>query len=226
LDLRELHARLPHVPTLEAVLAAARDFNQAADPLRGIVIIELKAAAPLCDLHDTQERVIVSKVTHVIRHLRMTQQVLLTSFSPTLLYLAHRHAPEIERILAVSGLQFLSEEQIEAALGLPVTRIDKRLSLGLEWAELGPVFRLPGYRSLTELLQTAALTGASVVEADLLLLHSAGAPLVEGMHAAGLKVFGFTANSESDWDVLEALGVDGIYTNDVSMGVRRQPTIP
>jgi len=226
LDLRELHDRMPHVPTLEAVLAAARDFNQAADPLKGIVIIELKAAAPLCDLHDTQERVIVSRVTHVIRRLRMAHQVLLTSLSPALLYLAHRHAPEIERILAVSGLQFLNEDQIEAAVGLPVTLIDKGLDLGLQWAELGPVFRLPGYRSLSELLRTAALTGASVVEADLLLLHSAGAPLIEALHAAGLKVFGFTVNSESDWDFFEGLAVDGIYTNDVPMGVRRQATIP
>ena len=226
LSLHELHARLPHVPTLEAVLEAARHFNQAAGPLQGIVIIELKAAAPLCDPHDTQDRAIASAVTQIVREMRMAHQILLTSFSPALLYHAHRQAPEIERILAVSGLQFLTEEEIEAALGLQVTLIDKHPALGLQWAELGSVFRLPGYRSSTELLTTAFLIGARVVEADLLLLHSSGAPLVAGLQAAGLKVFGFTANTESDWDFLEALGVDGIYTNDVPMGVRRQSPIP
>jgi glycerophosphoryl diester phosphodiesterase len=226
LTLAELQARLPQVPTLEAVLAAARHFNQASDPLRGIVIVELKAAAPLCDRADTQEHAIVSAVTQVIRHMRMTHQVMLTSFSPALLYLAHRDAPETERILAVSGLQFLTKEEIEAALGQPVTLIDKGLDLGLQWAELGNMFRLPGYRSFHELFETAALTGARVVEADLLLLHSAGAPLVQTLHAAGLKVFGFTANTTKDWNFLESLGVDGIYTNDVRMGVRRQAPIP
>jgi len=225
LTLAELQARLPYVPSLEDVLATARRFNRL-HPLRGIVIVELKAASPLCDPEDTQERAVVSAVTHVIRQMRMTRQVLLTSLSPALLYLAQRQAPEIERILSVSGLQFLTEEQLEAALEQPVTLIDKDLDLGLQWAELGVVFRLPGYRSFAELLRTAALTGARVVEADLLLLHSAGAPLVDALHAAGLKVFGFTANTTKDWKFLESLDVDGIYTNDVPMGVKRQAPIP
>ena len=225
LTLAELQARLPHVPSLEDVLDAARRFNRL-HPLRGIMIIELKAAAPLCDPEDRQERAIVSAVTHVIRHMRMTRQVLLTSFSPALLFLAQRHAPDIDRILAVSGLQFLTREQLEATFGEPVIRIDKKLDLGLQWAEVGEVFRLPGYRSFAELVRAAALTGARVVEADLLLLHSAGAPLVQTLHAAGLTVFGFTANSTNDWDFLESLGADGIYTNDVPMGVERQAPIP
>jgi len=225
LTLAELQARLPHVPSLEDVLDAARRFNRL-HPLRGIMIIELKAAAPLCDPEDRQERAIVSAVTHVIRHMRMTRQVLLTSFSPALLFLAQRHAPDIDRILAVSGLQFLTREQLEATFGEPVIRIDKKLDLGLQWAEVGEVFRLPGYRSFAELVRAAALTGARVVEADLLLLHSAGAPLVQTLHAAGLTVFGFTANSTNDWDFLESLGADGTYTNDVPMGVERQAPIP
>ena len=225
LTLAELQARLPHVPSLEDVLDAARRFNRL-HPLRGIMIIELKAAAPLCDPEDRQERAIVSAATHVIRHMRMTRQVLLTSFSPALLFLAQRHAPDIDRILAVSGLQFLTREQLEATFGEPVIRIDKKLDLGLQWAEVGEVFRLPGYRSFAELVRAAALTGARVVEADLLVLHSAGAPLVQTLHAAGLTVFGFTANSTNDWDFLESLGADGIYTNDVPMGVERQAPIP
>jgi glycerophosphoryl diester phosphodiesterase len=157
--------------------------------------------------------------------MRMTPQVLLTSFSPAMLALAQRHAADIDRILAVSGLQFLTKDEIEAAIGVPVTLIDKRLDLGLQWAELGVVERLPGYRSFNELFRTAALIGARVVEADLLLLHSAGRPLVEALQANGLKVFGFTANTVKDWNFLDSLGVDGIYTNDILLGVTRQAPI-
>jgi glycerophosphoryl diester phosphodiesterase len=143
-----------------------------------------------------------------------------------MLSLAQRHAPDIDRILAISGLQFLTKDELEAATGLPVTLIDKKLSLGLQWAELGQAERLPGYRSFGELFRTAALIGARVVEADLLLLHSAGRPLVDALQANGLKVLGFTANSVKDWKFLDSLGVDGIYTNDVPMGVKRQAPIP
>lgn len=225
MTLTELRARVPHVASFEDILAVAARFNRR-HPLRGIVIAEMKAAAPLCDRHDTQDRSIVAAVTHTIRHMGMTRQVLLTSFSPTLLYLAQHHAPDIDRNLTVSGLQFLSADQIEAALGTSVTPIDKKLGLGLQWAELGIEFRLPGYRSIDELLRTAALTGARVVEADLLLMHTAGAPLVAVLHGAGFKVLGFTALDANDWTFLEALGVDGIYTNDVPLGVSRQAPIP
>ena len=225
LTLAEIQARAPWVPSLEDVLAAARRFNEL-HPLRGIVIVELKAAAPLCDPKDAQDHPMVSAVTEIVRHMRMTRQVLLTSFSPAMIALARRHAPDIDRILAVSGLQFLTKDEIEAAIGLPVTLIDKKLSLGLQWAELGQAERLPGYRSFAELLRTAALIDARVVEADLLLLHSAGHPLVEALQANGLKVLGFTANSVKDWKFLDSLGVDGIYTNDVPMGVKRQAPIP
>jgi glycerophosphoryl diester phosphodiesterase len=225
LTLAELQARLPHVPTLEDVLAVARRYNRP-HPLRGLVIIELKAAAPRCDPRDTQEARIVAAVTAVTRHARMTQQVLLTSFSPALLYLAHRQAPEIQRIISVSGLQFLSAEDIEKALGKPVRLIDKRLDVGLQWAEVGVELRLPGYRSFEDLLRTAALVDVRAVEADLFVLHSAGGPLVSVLQSTGLKVFGFTANTLSDWQFLAALGLDGIYTNDVPLGVANEATIP
>ena len=225
LTFAELQARVPHVASLEEILAVAGRFNQR-HPLRGILIVEMKAAAPLCDRNDTHEHAIVAAVTHAIRDMRMTRQVLLTSFSPALLALAHRHAPEIERIVAVSGLQFLSAEEIQAALGQPVTLIDKKLDLGLQWAELGDEFRLPGYHSLAELVRTAAVTGARIVEADLLLLHAVGAPLVDLLRGAGFKVLGFTVDSLTDWTFLESVGVDGIYTNDVPLGVSRQATIP
>jgi glycerophosphoryl diester phosphodiesterase len=225
LTLAELQDRLPEVPTLLAVLNEARSFN---DPgvLSGLVIVELKSAAPLCDPGDIQEQAFVSAVTGVIRHVRMTDQVMLTSFSPALLYLAASEAPEVTRILSISGLQFLTALEIETLLGLPVTLIDKNPDFGLQWAEIGPLFRLPGYRSVAEVLSTAAVTGVRVVEADLFFLSTAGAPFVDLLHGFGLKVLGFTANEATEWFFLQSLGVDGIYTNNVPFGVENQAPLP
>jgi glycerophosphoryl diester phosphodiesterase len=217
---------LPFVPSLQAVLNQARIFNQSSGPLRGLVIVELKAAAPLCDPDDTQDHAIVSAVTTVIRRMGMTNQVMLNSFSPALLYLADAEAPEITRILSISGLQFLTAAEVEARLGLPVTVIEKELGLGLQWAEVGRTFRLPGYRSVAEALWTAGVTRVRVVEADLFFLNSAGAPFVHTLHGFGLKALGFTATNLAEWSFLESLGLDGIYTNDIPLGVENQAPIP
>ena len=226
LTLAELQARLPYVPSLAAVLNQVRQFNQSAGPLAGLVIVELKAAAPLCDPDDEAEPAIVSTVVRVIRQMRMEHQALLTSLSPTLLSRAAGEAPDIARILSVSGLQFLSAAEIEALLGLPVVPVAKDPDLGLQWGEIGSIYRLPGYRSVDELVRTAVIVGARVVEADLFLLSSSGAALVDGLHALGFRVLGFTATTEAEWRFLESLGVDGIYTNDVPLGVRLQAAIP
>jgi glycerophosphoryl diester phosphodiesterase len=225
LTLSELQERLPHVPSLQAVLQQARKFNDTSGPMSGLLIVEMKAAAPLCDPRDTQERVMVSAVTRVIRRMRMTEQVMLTSFSPALLSLARDEAPEIARVLAVSGLQFLAPKEIEAQLGLPVRLVDKDIDVGLQWAEIGAIFRLPGYRSVKQLLATAVATRVRVVEADLDLLGARGTHLVKALHAQGLKAFGFTATTPEEWFFLESLGLDGIYTNDVPFGVRHQATL-
>jgi glycerophosphoryl diester phosphodiesterase len=221
LTLAELQYRLPEVPTLLAVLNEARSFYHPG-VLSGLFIVELKAAAPLCDPGDTQEQAIVSAVTGVIRRARMSDEVMLTSFSPALLYLAAGEAPEVTRILSISGLQFLTGPEIEDLLGLPVTLIDKNPDFGLQWAEIGPIFRLPGYRSIAEVLSTAAVAGVRVVEADLFFLSTAGAPFVDRLHGCGLKVLGFTATDATEWFFLQSLGLDGIYTNDVPLGVENQ----
>lgn len=231
LTLSELQARKPHVPSLQAVLNQARKFNQSPElpgglP-RGLVIVELKPASPLCDPDDTQEKAIVAAAVQVIRRKGMTNQVMVTSLSPALLFLAAEEAPEIARILAISGVQFLTPEQVEDQLGFPVTVIDKDLDLGLQWAEVGTLFRLPGYRSSEEVFTTVAVTRARVVEADLFFLSSEDAPLVvDALHAFGLKVFGFTADDADEWFFLQSLGVDAIYTNDVPLGVKLQAPIP
>jgi glycerophosphoryl diester phosphodiesterase len=226
LTLAALQARMPFVPALQAVLNQARQFNQSSGHLRGLLIVELKPAAPLCDPGDTQEHAIVSSVARIVRRMAMTEQVMLASLSPSLLFLAAEEAPEIARVLTVSGLQFLTAAEIQAVLRLPVTPIDKALGLGLQWAEVGDVYRLPGYRSVAELLTTAALARVRAVEADLFFLATAGAPFVDALHAFGLKAFGFTATNAAEWFFLASLGVDGIYTDDVPFGVAHEASIP
>lgn len=230
LTLSALRERLPHIPSLQAVLNQAKKFNQSSGPLRGLVLVELKAAAPLCDPDDTREDEIVSAVVRVIRRMEMTDQVMLASFSPALLSLAATEAPDIARILTISGLQFLTAQILEAVFGYLPTPIEKKLDVGLQWAEIGPIFRLPGYRSIGEVLSTAAVIGARVVEADLLFFGSLDPDDVEefvaAVHGFGLKLFGFTADNEADWIFLQSLGVDGIYANDVPLGATLQAPIP
>jgi glycerophosphoryl diester phosphodiesterase len=226
LTLAELQDRLPFVPSLEDVLDEAREFNDHAGWLTGLVIVELKAAAPLCDPHDTQDRAIVRAVSRVVRHTGMTRQVMFTSFSPVLLLLASEHAPEITRDLEISGVQFLTPPEVEAFLGYPVTLIQKHPDLGLQWAEVGPIYRLPGYRSVDEVIATAQLVRARVIEADLLFLQSAGAPFVGAVHAFGLKALGYTAMTPAEWFFLQSLELDGIYVSDVPFGVAHEAPIP
>jgi len=227
LTMAQLQARVPYIPSLEAILNQARKFNQTTGPLSGLLIVELKPVSPLCDPTDTQERAIVSAVVGVVRRMGMTNQVMLNSFSPALMLLASEEAPEIPRDLAVSGLQFLSAEQVSAALGgLPVTPINKKLSVGLQWAEIGHVFRLPHYDSVEQLLATAGTTRVRVIEGDLLMWQLAGAPLANAAHAFGLKVFGFTATKPAEWFFLQSLGLDGIYADDVPFGVAHEAPIP
>jgi glycerophosphoryl diester phosphodiesterase len=241
LTLSELQARLPYVPSLQAVLNQARRFNEAPDPgsgqpwPRGLLIVELKAPAPLCDPGDLQEEALVSAVIKVIKKMGMRDQVMLASLSPALLAIARKKDSHIARILTISGLQFLTPEEAEAALCaqepplcLSITLIDKD-DLGLQWVEVGPVFRLPGYHSLGEALKTAAVIEARLIEADLAFFFGLGeaAPFVVGqIQAYGLKVFGFSADSESEWSFLASLGVDGIYMDDVPLGVELQASGP
>ena len=110
--------------------------------------------------------------------------------------------------------------------GTTVTLIEKEHDLGLQWAEIGTIFRLPGYRSLEQLVETALALEARVVEVDLFLLSTACPALVPALHAVRLKMFGFTVDYAAQWDFLESLAVDGIYTNSIPLGLDRQAPIP
>jgi glycerophosphoryl diester phosphodiesterase len=233
LTLAQLQQRLPYVPELRDVLEVARRFNRkAGDDLGGILIVELKAFSPHCDPADELEQALVSAVVPEVRKAKMADQVIFDSFSPALLYLAAQTAPEIPRELDLSGLQLLTPAQIQAITGLPVTIINKKNSLGLTWAEIGPVYRLPGYASPQQFLATGMALNVRVVGGEMDFLAPAeqqqpgsGAAFVAGAHSLGLRVFADPAGSEADWNFFASLGVDAIYSV-IPLGVRLQPIIP
>ncbi len=233
LTLDQLQERLPFVPELHQVLDVAREFNnKSGDDLGGIFIVELKAFSPHCDPGDELEQAVVSAAVLEVRQAKMADQVIFDSFSPALLFLAAQTAPEIPRELDISGLQLLTPAQIQAITGLPVTIINKKNSLGLTWAEIGPVFRLPGYASAQQFLATGMATSVRVVGGEMDFFGPAeqqqpgsGKAFVSAAHSLGLRVFADPAGSEADWNFFSSLGVDAIYSV-IPLGVQLQPVIP
>jgi glycerophosphoryl diester phosphodiesterase len=233
LTLDQLQQRLPYVPELRQVINVAREFNnRAGDDLGGILIIELKAFSPHCDPADQFEQALVTAVVGEVNQASMADRVIFDSFSPALLYLAAQAAPKIPRELDFDGLQLLSPAQIEAVTGLPVTIINKKISLGLQWAEIGPVFRLPGYASVQQFLVTGIVLQARIVGGEMDFFGPAeqqqpgsGAAFVAAAHSLGLRVFAEPANTEADWNFFVPMGFDAIYST-IPMGLNSQPPIP
>ena len=233
LTLDQLQQRLPYVPELRQVINVAREFNnRAGDDLGGILIVELKAFSPHCDPADEFEPALVRAVVGEVNQAGMADRVIFDSFSPALLYLAAQAAPKIPRELDFDGLQLLSPAQIEAVTGLPVTIINKKISLGLQWAEIGPVFRLPGYASVQQFLVTGIVLQARIVGGEMDFFGPAeqqqpgsGAAFVAAAHSLGLRVFADPANTEADWNFFAPMGFDAIYST-IPMGLELQPPIP
>jgi glycerophosphoryl diester phosphodiesterase len=233
LTLEQLQTRMPFVPELRQIINVAREFNErAGDDLGGILIVELKAFSPLCDPGDEFEQPVVSTAIAEVRKARYADRTIFDSFSPALLYLASQAAPEIPRELDLDGIQLLTPSQVEAVTGLPVTIINKKISLGLTWADIGRVYRLPGYASPQQFLVTGIITGVRVVGGEMDFFGAAeqqkpgsGAAFVAGAQSLGLKVFADPANTPADWEFFASLGVDAIYST-IPMGVKLQPAIP
>ncbi len=234
LTMDQLQARLPYVPELHQVMDVARQFNnKAGAALGGILIIELKALSPHCDPNDDLEQTIVSTVVAEVHQSKLDDQVMFDSFSPALLLLASQTAAAIPRELDISGLQLLTPAQIEGLTGLPVTIMtNKKNSLGLTWAEIGPVYRLPGYSSPVQFLETGLATSVRVVGGEMdffgpaeQLQPGSGSQFVAGAHSFGFRVFADPAQTAADWNFFAGLGVDAIYSN-IPLGVELQPVIP
>ncbi len=102
-------------------------------------------------------------------------------------------------------------------------------SLGLTWAEIGPVLRLPGYASAQRFLATGIATSVRVVGGEMDFFGPAeqqqpgsGAALWERRTRFGLRVFADPAVSEAGLNFFSSLGVDAIYST-IPLGVRLQP---
>jgi hypothetical protein len=109
---------------------------------------------------------------------------------------------------------------------------NKKNSLGLQWAEIGQVFRLPGYSSPLQFLETGLATQVRVVGGEMDFFGpteqqqpGSGAAFVAGAHSLGFRVFADPAQTAADWNFFAGLGVDAIYSN-IPLGVPLQPAIP
>ena len=222
----ELKQRLPYVPTLAKVLRTAKKFARKSKHLSGLLDIEVKTPAPLCDIDDNTEFKLVTAVIEAIEKTKMQEQVIVEGFSPAIIAMFATEAAHIKRNLSVNAIQLLSADEVEAVTGLPVTPIDKQAGFGLQWAEIGVLFRLPGYRSLEEYIGVAYQLGVQFVTIDKLILFQieqlqpgGGALFIQQLHQLGFSVTAYTVDSESEWLLLASMGVDGIFTNDISLDV-------
>ena len=107
----------------------------------------------------------------------------------------------------------------------------------MQWADIvnnldGTEFRLPGYTSvLPQFAGVALALEARAVVLDLLFLGEAesmqpgsGAFLVNLLksNVFGFSVWGFTVDDAVGWNILQSLGVDGIFINNIPLGVTLQ----
>jgi len=224
----QLKERLPYVPKLSHVLHVAKKFARKSEHVSGLVNIEVKSAAPFCDVNDSSELALASSVIKAVKNTKMQNQVVIESFSPALLALFATEAADLKRNLTLNILQLLAPEVVEAATGLPVTLIDKQAGYGLQWAEIGSLFRLPGYRSLDEYIGVAYQLGAKFLTMDKLVFfqaehsqHGSASYLVNQAHQLGFEVLPYTVDTVEEWQLLKSFGADGIITNNIPMALNQ-----
>jgi len=231
LTFRELKKRLPYVPTLSRVLRVAKRFShrgpfKKGDRISGLVNIEVKTPAPLCDPYDTSEAKLVAAVLHAVEKTKSTRQVVIEALSPAIMAMFAAEAPAIKRNFSINILQLLSPEEVEELTGFSVTLIDKNAGFDLQWAEIGAFFRLPGYRNIEEYIAVAVHTDTTLVTLDKLILGQlddiepgSAADFVEQLHVWGFNVTAYTVDTDEEWMVMSDIGIDGIYINDIPLGL-------
>ena len=228
LSYRQLREQLPSASKLRKILRKARHFSKKRRSERpsGLLIIEIKTPSPLCDADDSTQLTLADAVASMVQLTRMSRQVLIESFSPEILDRVALTAPDLPRMLAISAFQLLTPEQIEALTGLPVSLLDKPSPYGLQWVEAGALFRTPLYGSAGDYLFTLAASGtraAAIDKAVVQLLESqapgSAALLFDQLHQIAQRVTVYTVNDEAEWLLLATLGADGIFTDDIPMGL-------
>ncbi|MBI3771735.1 MAG: glycerophosphodiester phosphodiesterase [Gammaproteobacteria bacterium] len=224
----ELKQRFKEVSTLQQVLQTGRIFSvkNNADRPSGLLSIEIKAPAPMCDIDDVTIPALVAAVIADINHTKMEQQVLIESFSPEIIAAVKAAQPSIPRLLSLSMLQLLSPAQLQAITGMPVKLVSKQPVFGLQWVEIGPIYRLPIYESPYQYVNTLAAlqSRAAVIDKTALMKMEQitagnGALLIAQLHNIGISSIAYTVNSAQEWLFLSTLGIDGIYTDNIPMGL-------
>lgn len=225
----ELTIKYPDAPKLSQILKAAQKQAQRSFFTSGMVSIEIKAPAPLCDPEDTTGAALTDAVIDTINASGAQKLVWIESFSPAILQRAAQKAPHIHRALTTTVLQFLTKEQAEAATGLPIALIEKDAGFGLQWIEAGLFYRLPAYDRLEQFVTTALALGVSTVVVDAELLN-----LLDNLHAGTaatfiaqlkqweLSVMLYTVNDTQSWLKFSAMGADGIVTDDLAKAIELQ----
>lgn len=221
--LAELQAKVPYIPTLESVLQVAQDA-------KGVMIVELKTPSPMCDPTDSSEHALVSRVVQAVHSTHTQGRVVFDAFSPALLYLAKQADGDIPRELDLDLLQLMTPEQVQANTGLTVTKIDKTLNLGLQWANVGPIYRLPGYTSVEQFFYAAKVVDAKIVgvEKDFIGYSESTAPgsvaaFVGAAHSMGMKAYADPAKSVAEFGWFASFGFDAAYCDDIPASLALQP---
>jgi len=232
LSTKELEIILPKSSTLKNLLDAVRPFAKRKDEdthPSGLILLEIKAPSPLCDPLDESEVLLFEAVIAAVREAKMTEQVKIQSFSPSILQVARSIAPEIARVSLVHSLQMLSPEAIKSLLNVTAVPVDKNVGLGLSWVEIYPVFRNPIYNSAKQFVEAAAAVGSAELSIHKLILlqmeaasPGAGAAFVAQLQSTGFLVSVFTVEKLGEWHMLASLGVNGIITNFIEEGVALQ----
>lgn len=228
--LDELRDKVPTIATLDDVLRAARQANHTSKTLSGIMMVELKTPSPLCDPNDVGELPLVTAVISSVHHTVMQDAVMFDGFSPALVYLAQQLAPEIPRELDLDLLQLLTPAQVTAATGMTVTPVQKTLNLGLQWADVGGIYRLPGYSSVSQFFYTAKVVGASIIDGEMDFIATSEqqqpgsiAQFVGAAHALGFKAYADPAKNVQQFGYFASFGFDGAYCDDIPSSLALQP---
>lgn len=228
LSFSELRHRFREASRLKHILKVARSYSVKRHDERpsGQVILEIKTPAPLCDPEDGSVPALVAATLDEVNHTKMQRQVLIESFSPEIVALVKQQQPQLPRILSLDLLQLLTPAQLEAASGLPVTLLDKDVGLGLQWVQVGPIFRVPIYESVFQFVGTltALESRAAALDKDVLqqlesMTAGSGALMLQQLHNLGVAGLVYTVNSDAEWLFLSSLGVDAFYTDDLAMGL-------
>lgn len=190
---------------------------------------------------------LVDAVLEDIQSTRMVDQVTIESFSPEILAkvaMAVGDVANIPRMLAVDVLQLLPLAWIGPMSGYEYTvQVIEKDSFDLGWGEVGvelypggPViwlFRVPGYYpegggdAFFNYIRVLGETGSSIASLDKRILFMAADPpnplaaaaIVDALHFYGLNVLVFTIDNELEWGFMSLAGVDGMYVDDIPMGL-------